>query len=777
MEENVKAPSQFTAPGKSPSVSWWSCLLALGLVALGPIVLFGPMIARGDVLYWGTPLLQFVPWRAVAFDFVRHGYLPLWNPYSGMGAPLLANHQSALLYPPNWFLAVADAGWGEGVLVLLHLIFAGAGMILLLRRMKLGLLAQVIGGTAYASCSYLVSRAGFFSMNAAAAWLPWLLLAADILASASQSRLSKKSLGPVAALGGVIALQALAGHAQTMAYSLILALAWSIWRSWSLGGSRAGVRLALLWLAGAALGGGLASVQVAPTAEYLFQSSRGTGVEETAALTYSFWPWRTLGLLMPGLFGSPATGDYWGYGNYWEDSLYIGVLPILMAVVGGARAGRLGKDAGRTRTFLLIVAVVAFILGLGSNTPIFPFLFRKFPLFDIFNAPTRINLITTWCLAALAAFGAELWARPTKWALYWTRLGAAGAGAVMLLGLAAAIAPTGLRESLGRGFGIAGLWLLVAGAITLAWPSAVGPRWVVLVALLVTADLVIANSGLNPTSPASLYDGASGLAGQLGRGHRVFIVPEAERILKFYRTHRFDSFQRELDPRLTRESGLPNTLLLDRLPSANNFDPLVSSRYASWIRAVAGLSADRRSLLLPLMDVAWLVADVADEPPWVTYQAVDGPQRARVVPRAVAATDADQALDMVTSDGFDPEMTVVLEDAGEEAHLQGGVGQAEVIEGGNPNQVVVSVTAPEGGWLLLSDLWYPGWVVEVGGEPKEFYAANGAFRAVWVPPGASSVVWSYEPRSVSLGAVASLVSLFWFGGLAGLWIAVRPAAD
>src|SRR3972149_4902811 len=177
MEEMDRTLRQETTPGqerRKPPGPRRSFLLALGLVALGPLVVFGPMIVRGGVLYWGPPLLQFVPWRTLAFDLVRHGYLPLWNPYLGMGAPLLANHQSALLYPPNWFLAVVDAGWGGRVLVLLHLIFAGAGMILLLRRMKLRLLAQVIGAIAYASCSYLVSRAGFFSMNAAAAWLPWL---------------------------------------------------------------------------------------------------------------------------------------------------------------------------------------------------------------------------------------------------------------------------------------------------------------------------------------------------------------------------------------------------------------------------------------------------------------------------------------------------------------------------------------------------------------------------------------------------------------------------
>jgi len=752
------------------------CLIALGLIALGPILLFGPMVVRGDVLYWGTPLLQFVPWRGLAFEVVGQGFLPLWNPFLGMGAPLLANHQSALLYPPNWLLAFVNAGWGEGLLVLIHLVFAGAGMLLMLRRLKLGLLAQVVGAIAYASSSYLVSRAGFFSFNAAAAWIPWLVLCGDLVATSAQSPLSRKSFGSMTALAGAFAFQALAGHAQTMLYGVPLAFAWSTWRSLSLGGVRTAPRLALLWLGGVMLGAGLASAQLAPTAEYFLQSSRGGGLDEAGALSYSFWPWRTLGLLMPGLFGNPGLGDYWGYGNYWEDALYIGVLPLLMAVYGAARAGRLGKAEGRTRTFLLSIAGIAFLLALGWNTPVFPFLFRKVPLFAIFNAPTRINLVTTWSLAVLAALGAELWARPSKWALYWTRLGTAGVGAVMVLGIAAALVPTGWHQSLGRGFAFGGLWLLVAGVVTLAWPAVVRERWVVLVAFLVTADLVMANAGLNPTSPASLYDGETRLVGQLGRQHRVFILPEAERTLKFDRTHRFDSFQPERDPWLIRESGLPDTTLLDRLPSANNFDPLVPDRYAMWIRSVAALSPARQSNLLSLMDVGWWASTVTDEPPWVTYAPVAGPARVRIVPEAMTADGPEQAIGMVMMEGFHPEATVVLESAGEAAAMRGGPGQATIAEGGDPGRVAVLVDAPEGGWLVLADTWYPGWVAEIDGQRVPPYPADGAFRAVWVPSGSSTVVWSYEPRSVSVGILVSLVSFLLLGGVVALWNAGRRAA-
>ncbi|MGA9396701.1 MAG: hypothetical protein WBV22_00455, partial [Anaerolineaceae bacterium] len=71
---------------------------------LVPLVLFSPLLLTGRPMFWGAVFLQFTPWRVIAFDQVLSGHLPLWNSLSGMGAPLAANYQSALFYPPTWLL-------------------------------------------------------------------------------------------------------------------------------------------------------------------------------------------------------------------------------------------------------------------------------------------------------------------------------------------------------------------------------------------------------------------------------------------------------------------------------------------------------------------------------------------------------------------------------------------------------------------------------------------------------------------------------------------------
>ena len=52
--------------------------------------------------------------------------------------------------------------------------------------------------------------------------------------------------------------------------------------------------------------------------------------------------------------------------------------------------------------------------------------------------------------------------------------------------------------------------------------------------------------------------------------------------------------------------------------------------------------------------------------------------------------------------------------------------------------------------------WFPGWQAEVDGAPAQLYRANVDFKAVYVPPSAENVVLTYNPRSVHIGALASL---------------------
>ncbi len=543
------------------------CSLPYLPVILLPLVLFGGTLFGGRALYWGIPGLQFIPWRAYAWESLRQGVLPLWNPLNGMGAPLAANYQLALFYPPSWiaYLFAAVGGvpwlaWSHTLLVALHLILAGWGMARLAKSFGLGALAQTVSALAFSLGGFVVARAGFFSMVWTAAWLPWVLLAAGKIAAPGMGLGENRKPFPLS-LPVFLALMLLAGHAQWSWYILLLAAAWVSVGAWSGAGFKQGV-IALLRFGAAGLAAGLLSaVQLLPTAQYLLLSQRSAAIDFETLMSYSFWPWRFITLLAPDFFGNPGYGDYWGYANYWEDGIYMGLLPFLLALSTLGFLGRKPFAQERLRDrkmlvrFLWAVVGLSFLLALGKNTPVFLFLYRHVPTFDLFNAPSRYLVWAGFALPLLAGIGVENWCAPQGRGLYWMRLATAGGFAVTLgafvgWNLLGDISPSFIRAT-----ALTGMWALGAGLLTLYKPDLprpadplrrspgvrspaltgggkarrfrFGPRawepeiarqkpslrmsarwaraWPILVVMWVACDMLLAGWALNPSVPISFY--------------------------------------------------------------------------------------------------------------------------------------------------------------------------------------------------------------------------------------------------------------------------------
>ena len=798
-----------------------------GLVLiLAPIILLSPVLLTGQALFWGTPALQFMPWREFAAGALKAGTLPLWNPWLGMGAPLFANYQAALAYPPTWSQFVVSwlaglewSAWWQGCLVVMHWIIAALGMARLARGIGLGSLAQAVSGLAFALGGYLVSRAGFLSINASAAWLPWIIHYAGQVSS--RELRSGTSLGrAVVKLSIATGLQLLAGHAQITWYTMLLAGMWSGYWGWiDAEGNASGMdisasaRLRIVslfkgWLrlgAGYAMGAGIAAIQLLPTAEYLAQSQRAGEVNYDYAMTYSFWPWRFLTLLAPDLFGSPVRGDYWGYANYWEDANYIGVLPLLLALTAFLgwlfrrpayhqqeirRTGNGVRLPPRWGTIPFVATIVAlsFVLALGDNTVIFPWLYSHIPTFDMFQAPTRFTIWAAFGLALLAGFGTQVWRRPGKRALYWTRLATAGAVAVMLGSgltwyLMGDVSPTFIRAS-----ALAGLWGVGAGILSLMAPVAgdadhkgsqdttaaamYKKRWQWAVAVFVAVDLIAAGWGMNPGIDPRFYSTEPETAARvrdLLSGRRLYVSTADEDELKYRRYLRFDSFDAGEDWLLMRAVLLPNMTMFDSLASLNNFDPLIPVRYSRWMAILSHSRGREREMLLDLSGAGVVERRDVSTDSGVRFQQLPEEigSRARWVPCARVAQDQEQALQFVVSDSFDPAVEVILEGYGSQPDGDcsdlGSEGTVELVSE-LPGMLEFRVDADQPGWLLLSDAWYPGWQATVDGVEAPLLRADYLFRSVHIPPGDHRVRIDYRPSSFYLGLALSLITLLVFFG-------------
>ena len=76
----------------------------------------------------------------------------------------------------------------------------------------------------------------------------------------------------------------------------------------------------------------------------------------------------------------------------------------------------------------------------------------------------------------------------------------------------------------------------------------------------------------------------------------------------------------------------------------------------------------------------------------------------------------------------------------------------------NPNQLKFTVDLSEGGWLMVSETWYPGWVATVDGTKTDIKRANYLFRAIYIPSGEHEIEMVYKPRWFYFGLALSMLS-------------------
>ena len=84
----------------------------------------------------------------------------------------------------------------------------------------------------------------------------------------------------------------------------------------------------------------------------------------------------------------------------------------------------------------------------------------------------------------------------------------------------------------------------------------------------------------------------------------------------------------------------------------------------------------------------------------------------------------------------------------------------------NDTVVELETTSASPAFLVLSDVYYPGWRVSIDGRPARLYQTDYVLRGVTIPAGRHTVVFEFKPSVVLYGAGLSGVSLLILGGIA-----------
>jgi hypothetical protein len=758
-------------------------------LAGGALLFFAPGVFFGKVPIYRDLLVLVLPLRIHTAAAVRAGELPLWTRDLFLGAPLLADYQSAVLYPPSLLLYALPIPVGFSLYLAFHLFVAGAGMERFLRR-RLGASppAAAFGGVVFAFGGFVTSLVPLTNHLQVAAWLPWALDAADEWSRDGERRALLR-------LTAADVLVLLGGAPESALLTLVLAAAVAARaapRS-PAGAARLGA------VAGTALlAASISAVQLLPTLAYAARTDRADVLPFASVAAESLRPVSLTQLLLPPVFrdGAPPLVPGGGVPLFW--SIYLGI-PGLVLAIAGALAGR--------RIFWLAVLGISVALALGEHLPLLRFLYATFPgPVGAFRFPMKFFLLAHLALAVIAADGLDRCGRAGgRPAIAVATAVAAGAAAVAL---AAWTAPEGLLRILDyplkhgappavyahvagtvaavamRSAAIAVavavvLWLwqrgrLTAGAAALAF------------AVLAFLDLTAVHQPTLVFTPwATLHASADATALGASPGQRIFhyctavpgcLPPGAAGLGPWSGAI---TAGEDVEPR-GRElwaALVPNVPMVYGLGAVAGSDGFTTREQHEVFRTLALAPRDGAVRLLAALGVERLVGreDLARELPPDTldpaaattsrraYGIPGAAPRSYVAERVWTAADVRESVGLLAAASFRPGRDAVLIHPAHPLTSAGG-GVRDATYGTEHVAARVSLTTP--GLWVVNDSWDPGWKGSVDGAPVEVLRVNGVVRGLSVPSGDHDVEMSYRPREFRIGASISGLGILAAGALA-----------
>lgn len=703
-------------------------------------------------------LRQLYPWKTLVVESLKHGDLPLWNPYNFSGTPLLANFQSAALYPLGifyLFLSQVDA-WT--VLIILQPLLAILFTYLYSRNIGVGTMGSWLAALSYGLSGFMAVWLEYNTVGHVILWLPLMLLAIEHL----------KKYPRVLWLGVLTCIHAaalLAGHPQVYAYMLVFTFTYTLFRA---------DRFMYKYILGfTALGIGVAGVQILPGIELIALAARSPHDATQLFTKILIQPWQVLALPFPNLFGNPATRTYWPADTFVGKVTTIGLIPLFFSLSALRR-----KDAV-TKWFIFATAIT---LLLVTNTPVSQLLYRvPIPLISS-SSPTLMSFLFAFSLCMTCALGLDYWLKDAHSTKKLIRRTFQVGVAFGILFLATRLPTTPIFSEHASVATRALLYgaLVSTATLSLFWIAIKFPRYrqhAILVLLVIhTLDLFMFFQRFNPFIPKTLVFpdhpllsyltqkapdrywgyGTAGIAANMASQYGMF-SPEG------------------YDPLYPKWYGeflysYRDGKLITQFDNATRSDAGITSVFGD-----GGLSDPKKQKILNAVSARYILdrtenASTADTLPpdtlrniyeynsWRVYENIHAAPRAYLVNDIKTYTDASRFSDQFFASDFIPGTSVLLPISSKNIPETSGSGSATIVSY-LPERVTIRTDSPVPAILVLTDTYYPGWNATVDDAPAEILRANWTMRGVAVPQGVHLTVMTYSPESVRYGILLSMISI------------------
>jgi hypothetical protein len=745
-----------------PDVAGVAWVVVAGVAVVVPALIHGlflgpfDLLARQSASGGSLPVIhnanisdqvsEFIPWLSLSWQQVHAGHLPLWNPSSGLGAPLAFNWQSAPFGLPALVSYSVPLRYAFDASVAVTMAVAGTGAYVLGRVVGLGAVAAAMVGTVFELSGPMIAWIGS-PLAGAFSWVGWLSALAVLVIR------SRGKLRYLVATAAATALALLAGSPEAVVLmfgSVVIVGGVTLvfeYRSAKGHGTllRSGLALVGAWIVGAMV----AAPVLLPGLQVARASVRSQSTFNAALPLHDL-----IYFVVQGFDGLPLDGMHpFGGLPVIETMSFVGSVALVLSLVAVVHRGRRPEvlASGLIALAGILVVFVPSVVGVAKDLPLlgmvqwqrglFPIAFalallagvgsdalarganRRAPLRTLVSASLILSLALTamawWGRAGLSPPDAAARLHGLLAALVASLAMVAVGGGALLFGRRRGLGANGAK----RGAAVVVLLLAIETtsllAVGMPWPSS-SPTGVPSLPAVEQLQRVVGSGTVGFVSGGCVNGSSS-----------TGLFPNATLLYGLHQLDVYDaSTPAELFTAWQKDAGTPSGA-----PAFYEFCPQITTSRAArlfgveWVLAGPGESGP---------DGAIRAGDVGDD---VLYR----------VPGAAAAT-------------------VVTAASG--AALPGIDAPGTAISVAHPDpstwKVRTSATSPSVLRLRLADT--AGWHGTVDGRPVPVLPFAGAMLQLRVPPGHHTVEVTYWPTGFSVGIVLALL-----GGAAVVAIVIGAA--
>jgi len=744
-------------------------LLPVGLLIICVLLFFIDIVFSCKSLYGSDFVFYFHPVKKFVRQYLlTEGSLPFWNPYQFSGVPIIANIQASMFYPPGFLYYLVSPELAYGYSTILHCMLGSVFMYGFMRTLSVSPAGSFISAAIFTFNGYFMGHlyAGHLSFVQSYVWIP--LIFRFLYRFVQTGRFKDAVIA-----GLVLGIQILGGFPQIAFYAILGTLVFVLFHGVILLRSRLyrdASRLALGLVVILCAGFALASIEILPTMEFTGLSTRAGGVSYDFATYDSLHPKELLSFLIPDIFGNVVDETYWrtseGW-HFWETCGYVGILPLFLIFTKTE-----SRSIRRLRGFFMMLIVLSLLLAFGRHNPLYPIIY-KLPGFNSFRIPAQIIFLYVFGFAVVSGMGMhrmqeDEWQFNRGFVPFFALIGIL----LLFLLLSLSFFPYYFFFHLFRYF--------AEGPIKEATMAGLYERISISLdkgaLLFLGASLLVVIRKSNRLSPRAFSILASAIVmldlylfgAQFIKPHEFVTPPTKQNIVAQLSR---DSAQGRVVT--MSEPFKANDGLQYRFPSILGYDPLILRRYLHYIQ-----SSQNYPICDHVVSLAWINDPGAKllKMLGVRQMVLDGQvtDLDNVVPYVHLVNDAvimpsDKILPFMRSDEFDPQRMVVFEPEYRSNIISGNEsetfrGSCSIVEYGSEN-IRINTSSNQPGYLVLSEVFYPGWKATVDGKRVEVLCGNYLFRVISLDKGEHEVRLYFVSWPFRIGALVSLLTLagsLWF---------------